>query len=204
MYIIYIENRIVYFVEQGKSDSLPNNLVEIISDEISLDELLNLCRNTSETVGLYCVSNDPERTIMSIFKSVKFVEACGGIVKRKNKYLFIKRHDVWDLPKGKMETGEQPEQTAVREIEEECGIQNPVINHLIGHTFHTYTFKEEFTLKKNWWFALDYTGPKKGVPQLEEGITEMKWLKKEEWDKVRKNTYPSIIEVLDKFQIAQN
>ena len=37
---------------------------------------------------------------------------------------------VWSLPKGHLEAGESPEQAALREVEEETGIQAHVVGHL--------------------------------------------------------------------------
>ena len=41
-----------------------------------------------------------------------------------------------------------------------------------------------------------YEGKKSLKPQLEEGITKAKWLKREDLDNVRKNTFASILEVM--------
>ena len=56
-------------------------------------------------------------------KNYRLIEAAGGVVKNaKGELLFIYRLGKWDLPKGKIDEGEVKETTAVREIEEECGV----------------------------------------------------------------------------------
>ncbi len=52
-------------------------------------------------------------------------------------------------------------------------------------------------IKKTSWFAM-YSDDKDLVPQTEEGITKIKWIKpdKEKLEKIYENTYPSIIDVL--------
>jgi 8-oxo-dGTP diphosphatase len=56
------------------------------------------------------------------------VEAAGGIVWREQhgeaQVLLVHRprYDDWSLPKGKADPGETPEQTALREVEEETGL----------------------------------------------------------------------------------
>ena len=40
----------------------------------------------------------------------------------RSNYLLIYRRGKWDLPKGKLDYEESPEQAGVREVEEECGI----------------------------------------------------------------------------------
>lgn len=53
----------------------------------------------------------------------KNIEAAGGLVLRSDgHFLGIFRLGKWDLPKGKAEKGESMETTALREVEEECGI----------------------------------------------------------------------------------
>jgi 8-oxo-dGTP pyrophosphatase MutT (NUDIX family) len=197
MYKVFIDNKVNIFTKTWKKT---RKTLDFVMVSMSNPDKLNLvkCRNElPNDVILVVKTNNPEATISVVFSGYEFVEAAGGIVKRKNKFLFIERHGLWDIPKGKMETGEKPAETAVREIEEECGIEKPVIYKLLGITYHTYEFHGKPTLKRNWWYALDYNGPKELKPQTEEAITQAVWLTKKEWKTVRENTYASIAEVLD-------
>lgn len=60
------------------------------------------------------------------------------LVLRKNDQILIgqrKRDDIWELPGGKIDPGETPEDCAVREMEEEMGIKVSIvklINKLVG------------------------------------------------------------------------
>ncbi|MBK9671561.1 MAG: NUDIX domain-containing protein [Bacteroidetes bacterium] len=66
------------------------------------------------------------------------IEAAGGIVKNKQgQLLFIFRHGKWDLPKGKIEKGENEQDAALREVEEECGIAELTLQKKLTTTFHT-------------------------------------------------------------------
>ena len=102
-----------------------------------------------------------------------------------------------------MEKNEDPKWGAIREIEEECGIKKPVIESLICYTYHTYldTYKgkNKLVLKKTYWYELSYDGDKDLKPQKEEGISKAKWVKKSKLDKIRLNTYESILEVIDTY-----
>ena len=50
--------------------------------------------------------------------------AAGGLVLAGGQALLIRKHHLWDLPKGKLSGDERPEDCAVREISEETGL-NP-------------------------------------------------------------------------------
>lgn len=146
-----------------------------------------------------------EKELLQKFSDHKFIEAAGGIVKRGNQFLFIKRHGLWDIPKGKLESGEKVKDAAVREIEEECGLVAPqIVDHLID-TWHTYAHKGKNVLKKTYWYVLD-EGEKimELVPQLEENISEVRYFSLNELDTVKANTYGSILEVINKLELHLN
>lgn len=196
MYKVFIDNKEILFAESYKKSEI--NLAKVLQwDAISTDDLIALRAELAVSVILVVLDADPEKALNACFENYDRIEAAGGIVQRKQRFLFIERNELWDIPKGKIEQNETPAVCAVREIEEECGIRGPEITAFLGITYHTYTFKGVFTLKKNWWYLLSYSGPKVGVPQVEEGITKVVWLKRHEWQMVEENTYASIRAVID-------
>ena len=88
----------------------------------------------------------------SFKKFFKVVHAGGGLVTNpKNEVLFIFRSNVWDLPKGRHEEGESIEETAVREVEEECGgrrfkIDSAINNHASSVLYGQHSADENYTL----------------------------------------------------------
>ncbi|HYQ58819.1 MAG TPA: NUDIX domain-containing protein [Draconibacterium sp.] len=125
------------------------------------------------------------------------VDAAGGVVKRGEKLLFIFRNGKWDLPKGKIDKGESNEKAALREVEEECDIDNHTIVKVLPSTYHIYKspYKKTFgqwIFKETFWFEMNYNGDFDGTPQLEEGITEVRWFHPNELDEVLKNTYENL------------
>jgi 8-oxo-dGTP pyrophosphatase MutT (NUDIX family) len=195
MYKVFIENRPIIFAQ---NDALLTNTYCIASEllEKGEEDLALIVKRVPKKKNIVVLSDQIEDEFARIFKEYDFIEAAGGIVKRKKKYLFIKRNGFWDIPKGKLENKEAIEEGAIREIEEECGIIGPVIENRIGITYHTYRYEGKATIKKTYWFALTYDGPKELTGQLEEGITKVEWLKLDELKKVVKNTFPSILEVI--------
>lgn len=152
----------------------------------------------SEVEVFLIIAKDVKQTFKKIKESLKVIEAAGGFVLNENdKYLFIKRNGRWDLPKGKLEDGERKKDAAVREVEEECGIKIKSLGNKICKTYHVYELKGKPVLKVSHWYKMEAKANQKLVPQLEEGITEVKWFTKKDWSIVRANTYPSILDVLD-------
>lgn len=196
MYKVFIENRPIIFAQ---NDALLKNTYCIASELIEKGEedLALIVKSVPKKKNIIILSEQIEEEFARIFNEYDFIEAAGGIVKRKKKYLFIKRNGFWDIPKGKLEKKESIEEGAIREIEEECGIIGPSIVNQIGITYHTYRYEGKPTIKKTYWFAMEYEGPKQLKGQLEEGITKVEWLKFEELEKVKRKTFPSIKEVME-------
>jgi len=143
--------------------------------------------------------------LKEIIENITLIEAAGGIVKNENdEYLFIYRNDRWDLPKGKIEKGEKVKQAAVREVEEECGILVSKLGKKLCKTYHVYISREEVVLKKTHWFKMRSVGQDKLKPQKEEGITDVRWFKKGKIATIVENTFPSIMDVLVKMDLAKD
>ena len=142
------------------------------------------------------VIGEEERT-WSTFRSLfSYIEASGGIVKNeKGELLMIYRNRHWDLPKGKMEKGETPDETALREVEEECGVKNLKIVKQLSSTHHIF-FQNNECVKRTYWFEMTCKDTAKPTPQEEEGIKEAKWMSKDDVKKIANRIYPSLHEVL--------
>lgn len=142
--------------------------------------------------------NDKLENLLTFFSAMfKIIEAAGGLVQNEEgKWLFIFRNGKWDLPKGKIEKGEKIRTAAIREVEEECGISKLQIVKELPSTYHTYFMEEKQVLKRTYWFEMTCADTSALVPQVEEGITDVQWLAKGEFKKVKTNTYESILDVL--------
>ncbi|MDP2188701.1 MAG: NUDIX domain-containing protein [Sphingobacteriaceae bacterium] len=139
----------------------------------------------------------PEQVFAELVAKLPMIDAAGGVVWKDKKALFIFRHNKWDLPKGKIEVGEAPDLAAMREVEEECGVGELQLGRFIGHTYHTYRFKQEMVIKRTYWYEMTTAFEGALVPQQEEGITEVCWLSPVDWPQtVYSNTYLSIADLL--------
>ena len=138
------------------------------------------------------VGKNPDAMFRDFKKAFKTIEAAGGVVRNDSgQTLFIFRHETWDLPKGKLDQGETPNQAAMREVEEECGFNSLEMRDFLLHTYHIYEEKERSVLKITHWYSM-HSNQTLLEPQLEEGITALRWLGPDQMDLVFENTYPNI------------
>lgn len=132
----------------------------------------------------------------------KIIAAGGLILNEKKELLMIFRRNKWDLPKGKLDEGESIKHCAIREVQEETGLTNISLEGLIGITYHDYfdTWSQQDVTKETHWFNMKVSGSQKLVPQLEEDITEIKWIQLDDVDKFLKESYPNIVEIVEKWK----
>jgi 8-oxo-dGTP pyrophosphatase MutT (NUDIX family) len=195
-YRIYINEKVILLTE-----SKPKKIESYEKIDASVFDLkiVYAWATNHKSKLFYVPCKDAKAFLKTVVKSVMLIEAAGGLVKNENgSYLFIYRNDKWDLPKGKIERFEKVKEAAVREVEEECGIKVSNLDEKICKTYHVYINRGEVVLKKTHWFRMRCKGQEKLKPQKEEGITEVRWFKREHIGPILKNTFPSIMDVLKK------
>ena len=131
------------------------------------------------------------------FKKFKLIQAAGGLVENEEgEILMIFRKGKWDLPKGKLDKGESLEVCAVREVEEETGAKGVKLISPLMITYHTYHEGTKFILKESHWFKMKAKKNQHFTPQLEEDITEIKWVDEKSVQDILTKTYPLIKDVI--------
>ncbi len=178
------------------------NFQQIDHQSFDLKIFYPLILDRYTALDFFVIVNDARAFFKQVIKSVPVIEAAGGLVKNERKeYLFIYRADKWDLPKGKIEKDEKIKAAGVREVEEECGITVKKLGKRICKTYHAYIYKGEVVIKKTYWFKMKCEGQEKLKPQKEEGITDARWFTREKMDLIAKNTFPSILQVMEKAEL---
>ena len=132
--------------------------------------------------------------------ALKEIIAAGGLVfNSDNKLLLIFRRGFWDLPKGKLDDGESFEACAVREVEEEVGLKNILLQNFIETTSHTYFDKwiGEEVVKKTYWYKMQVPNQDL-VLQTEEDIEKAVWINEKEWKQYKENCYQNIQYIVEK------
>ena len=106
--------------------------------------------------------------------------AAGGLVLSGGHALLIRKHHLWDLPKGKLNGDESPEYCAVREIAEETGLNPSLLSiraPLCRSSYISY-YAIGPVNKTVDWFLLDYAGDVSDplTPELSEDIDLCQWV----------------------------
>lgn len=201
MYRIYFKNRYITVAlidELPKNDS--NSIIYYSADSSVLHNLPLLFENSHAMENIYIVSDNIDETFGTLAAKLTHISAGGGLVENQNgEFLMIYRQGMWDLPKGKQETGEDIKTSALREVTEECGVNSLEIDSFIGTTFHTYMLEGTFMLKETKWYHMKYKGDGKTTPQLAENIEKAVWIKPEELSEYVNETYPSVQDVFLEF-----
>ena len=126
-------------------------------------------------------------------KKFPVVEAAGGLVERAdNKLLFIFRNKKWDLPKGGIEKKELIIDAAKREVIEETGVADIIVQNQLSETYHIFKKGKRFRLKKTYWFKMSTTFMGKTNPQTEEGIERIEWVPKDKIQDILNDAFENI------------
>ncbi|MDR0668363.1 MAG: NUDIX domain-containing protein [Prevotellaceae bacterium] len=126
---------------------------------------------------VYFVADDPQEALSAIRALFTCREAAGGLVRNTDgDVLMIFRHNRWDLPKGHCEPGESPEETALREVAEECGLHSLQWQAPLADSYHLYQDAGQWVMKHTRWFTMDDRSGAPTVPQTAEGITRVEWI----------------------------
>jgi 8-oxo-dGTP pyrophosphatase MutT (NUDIX family) len=167
-------------------------LINMLEKELP-KEMLSITLATRE-------KSDVEDKVKDLYKVIK---AAGGVVVKGDKWLFMYRRKKWDLPKGKLDKGENSKKAAVREIEEETGVK-ALVRDKICTTWHTYTMNNNRILKRTKWYLFDCLDDSAMIPQAEEQIEKLEWYSPVEAKSILINSFSSIRYVVDSLKKIQD
>lgn len=190
MYKVFVNDKPIILTDSLKKN---NNFPVFLFKDLVLDELIYRLKKGS-IKGANLFAPNLEQSWNAFKQNFKVIKAGGGLVLNDEKEaLFIFRGGKWDLPKGRIEQGENIEETAVREVEEECGISDVFIDSFLITTYHLFFQNGENRLKETHWYLMNTTYKGTLTPQLEEGITEVVFKNQPESEKALEDTYANII-----------
>jgi ADP-ribose pyrophosphatase YjhB (NUDIX family) len=198
-YTIYFYNR-KFIITSSLNDVLFADSSFFCWGKTELDEIPNLIdffQRHTEVASLLACSPKPDEAMKRLTQSFNHIEAAGGVVcNTNNEILLIKRFGRWDLPKGKVEPKEPIPDAALREVTEETGVKNISLGEKITTTYHTYSMHGKQMLKSTHWFKMYTQANDALIPQTEEGIEQVKWVKQSDIYVYLAGSYSSLLSVL--------
>ena len=188
------------FTEQGGiliCDSRKNNILQ--NEPSSFSDFSDFSAFVGKNI-IEVFAENPEIRLNQLFSNFKPIAAAGGLLIYRNELLLIFRNGFWDLPKGHVDHNETVDAAALREVKEEWGISKQIeIVDFFQQTNHVYLFGPASVLKRTDWFIMKTASKEPLKPQIEEGITECKWVPIDGLDVYLSQTFISIRELLSEF-----
>ena len=150
---------------------------------------------------LYLYHSKEDKLWYYFLNMFKLIEAAGGLVRNTetNHFLFIYRNKKWDLPKGRINRNEEVKNAAIREIEEETGVQNLSIIKPLNTTYHIFKKNRKYRLKKTFWYLIDTDYSGELTPEANEGIEKAIWIDKNSIISLKGKMYQNISLVISNY-----
>ena len=156
---------------------------------------------SKKTKMLYLYHSKEDKLWYYFLNMFKLIEAAGGLVRnlKTNHFLFIFRNKKWDLPKGRINKNEEVQKAAIREVEEETGVENLSITKPLNTTYHIFKRNRKYRLKKTFWYLMetDYNGEL--TPEIKEGIEKAIWIDKKLIVSLKSQMYQNINLIISKY-----
>lgn len=180
-----------FYVAADATDAFVQDVFELQGNDV--------WRDIETTVAIvFAHEKNREDFLKKFLARFKEREAAGGIVTNAaGEYLFIQSRRRWSFPKGGIEWQEKPEKAAIREVQEETGLQEVAISQKATPTYHTFNRKDGWMMKVTHWYRMTTTSTQILVPQQEEGITAVRWISKSEWINGTWDTYPLVRHLIE-------
>ena len=186
---IFVGNKPIILTTQVEKETDFKNL---LIDSVSIEKILSVLKK-DKYKAVHLIGSDLDNMLKTFLKFLPNVIAGGGkVLDASERILFIFRNGKWDLPKGKAESNETIDKTALREVEEETGIKGLSITKPLEITYHIFKRNNQYQIKKTYWFEMFSEYDRDLKPQLNEGITKVKWIGPKKLKKVKKNIYANI------------
>ncbi|MBF8150412.1 NUDIX domain-containing protein [Winogradskyella sp. F6397] len=189
MYTIYVGDKPIILTTEVKQET---DFKSFLLKSVNIGKVIKTLNN-SDLKAVHLVHKNEDKLLKKFLKLLPNVVAGGGkAYNSKDEILFIYRNDKWDLPKGKAERKETIEETAIREVEEETGVEGLKITKPLPTTYHIFKRNGKHKIKITYWFEMKTKYDGELIPQEKEGITKVEWLDAKASQKALENSYANI------------
>ncbi len=196
-YKIFFGQITILITSEKNIPNIRSYLIVSINKKTDIEFITSIIKIKKVFTNIIIHSTNPKETFNLFKKQFNYVKAAGGVVINKNQeVLFIFRKGKWDLPKGKLEPSENKKEAALREVIEETGLKHIKLDRLLEETYHIGRVKGRLILKKTTWYLMSCKKCNQLTPQLEEGITNIKWINLKSNPGILDKTYKNLKAVL--------
>ncbi len=198
MYKVFKDDCLFILTSSNDIPHIENAITICISNA---NEVKTIIEKHCGSIAIIIIAYDSIDTLINVFESgyINRVAAGGWVYNDKNELLMINRFNHWDIPKGHVEEGESLGDCAIREVMEETGIVGLSIIEKLGVSRHLFSYEKEGEeiLKITHWYKMKSNFNGEFNPQLNEGITEVKWVAPVEMENIKSQMWKSLVEFND-------
>jgi 8-oxo-dGTP pyrophosphatase MutT (NUDIX family) len=193
MYKVFINDKPIILTNKVEQETnFKNYKLKTVNIEKAIKKL-----QQKDIQSIRLIGKNKDKLLKRFLKLLPNVIAGGGkVYNTEGDILFIYRNNKWDLPKGKAESKETIDKTAIREVEEETGVKGLEITKPLEMTYHIFKRNGKYRIKITYWFEMKTNYEGLLSPQENEGITKVKWLNPKQITKAMKNSYANIKELM--------
>ncbi len=189
MYKVFVNDKPLFLTNQLQKET---DFQFFLLESIDIEKLIvNMFTNKIAKCYLY---HPDEKVILKKLKEKIPVQKAGGglVYNTKGEVLFIFRNGKWDLPKGGKDKFEKLAKTAIREVEEETGVNELTVEEKLSKTYHVFKRNGRFKLKVTQWYRMNSNYAGELIGQVEEGIDQVAWLNPDQVKEALTNSYENI------------
>jgi 8-oxo-dGTP pyrophosphatase MutT (NUDIX family) len=189
MYKVFVNDKPLFLTNEIQKET---DFQLFLLESVDIKQLvMKIYKNKVEKAYLY---HPDEKEILRTLKSKMPVNKAGGglVYNPKGEVLFIFRNGKWDLPKGGVEKDEENDDAALREVQEETGVDKLLITRKLQKTYHIFKRNDHYKLKITHWYEMRTGFDGILVPQQNEGIEKAEWLNPRQIKEALKNSYENI------------
>ncbi len=189
MYKVFVNDKPLFLTNEISKET---NFQLFLLESVDIEQLIvKIFQNKIQKAYLYHPDekeNNENPEIQNFcFQSGRWI----GLQQKRRSFIHFQG---WKMgfAKGGTEKGEDIEATAIREVEEETGVNQLRITKKLQKTYHVFKRNGVYKLKITQWFEMHTDFEGMPVGQVEEGIEKAVWLSPKEMPDVLKKSYENI------------